>query len=214
MNTKLINTRSAVIGFALLIFNAGSVLAASITLSGATGNSCAYSNVSVNSSGDLTATCVASSSLPPTLTPTCTLAASPSTINSGSFSTLTASCSPAATLYEWTGAGTGSFTSGGTVTPTVTATYTVRGTNGDGPGNIASATVSIAVVTPPPPPGGSGSAPTSSSPIAEIKRWNYAFETVNKYPFHDTKQEPVSYMAYNKLIQAHKSTIILLPTTW
>ena len=213
MNTKFINTRSAVIGFALLMFNAGPVLAGSITLSGATGNSCAYSNVSVNSNGDLTATCVASS--PPTLTPTCTLAASPSTINSGSFSTLTASCSPAATSYAWSGAGTVNFTSGGTVAPTVTTTYTVRGTNIDGPGNIASATVSIAVVTPPPPTGsGSGPAPTSSSPITEIKRWNYAFETVNKYPFHDTKQEPVSYMAYNKIIQAQKPTIILLPTTW
>lgn len=207
MNTKLINTRSAVIGFALLMFNAGPVLAGFITLSGATGNSCDYSNVTVDSNGNLTASCVTSSQ--PTVGPTCTLAVSPS----GSFSTLTASCSPAATSYAWSGANTVNFTSGGTVAPTVTTTYTVRGTNGNGPGNIASATVSIAVVTPPPPTG-SGPVPTPNSPIAEIKRWNYAFETVNKYPFHDTRQEPVAYMSYNKLIQASKPTIIFLPTTW
>lgn len=211
MNTKLINTRSAVIGLALLI-NAGPVLAGFITLSGATGNSCDYSNVSVNSSGDLTATCVASSSPAPTLTPTCTLSASPTSVSAGSTSILTASCSPAATSYAWTGAGTENFTTGGSVAPTVATTYTVRGTNDSGPGNTASRTVSIAVVTPP-PTSGSGSTPTSSSPIDIIKRWNYAFETINFIP-HNYKNEPVSYMAYLKLIQSNKPGIILLPTSW
>lgn len=212
MNTKLINTRSVVMGLALLTFNVGSVWASSITLNGVAGNSCDYSIVSVDSSGNLTATCVVTS---PTLTPTCSLVASPSTISagSGSISTLTASCSPAATSYAWTGVGTTNFTSGGTVTPTATTTYTVRGANGDGSGNTASATVTV-TTTPPPSTGGGGQAPTSSSPLAEIKRWNYAFETVNKYPFHDSKQSPVAYMAYNKLIQSNKPTIIFLPTSW
>jgi len=212
MNTKLINKRSAAIGLALLMFNAGPVLSASLTLSGTTQNSCAYSTLTFDSNGDATATCVATSPPAPTQTPTCTLSASPTTVNAGSASTLTASCSPAATSYEWTGADTGSFTSGGTVTPTATTTYTVRGTNIHGAGNIASRTVSIAVVTPP-PTSGSGPAPTSSSPIDIIKRWIYAFETRNFIP-HNYKNEPVSYMAYLKLIQSQKPTIMFLPTSW
>ncbi|MEQ1835215.1 MAG: hypothetical protein ABL862_02015 [Candidatus Nitrotoga sp.] len=209
MNKKLINTRGAVIGIALLMFNVGIVSASSITLNGATGNSCTYSTFSVDSNGNLSATCIVTS---PTSTPTCSLVASSSTINAGSSTVLTASCSPAATSYAWTGAGTSNFTSGGNVTPTATTTYTVIGTNGDGQGNIASATVTVATTQP--PPTGGGTAPTSSSPIAEIKRWNYAFETINKYPFHDTRQEPVAYMSYNKLIQSGKPTIIFLPTSW
>lgn len=204
MKTKLCNTRSAVIGLTLLLINAGPVLAGSITLNGTTQNSCAYSTFSVDSNGDLTATCVTSS--PPPLTPSCTLSASPTTVNAGSSSILTASCSPAATSYAWTGAGTENFTTGGTVTPTANTTYTVRGTNGDGAGNIASRTVSIAVqqgLT-------CGAVPTSTSPIDIIKRWNYAFETINFIP-HNYKNEPVSYMAYLKLIQANKPTIIILP---
>ncbi|CAH1906188.1 conserved hypothetical protein [Candidatus Nitrotoga sp. HW29] len=203
------NIKGAIFILALMIINTAPVLAETLTLIGVTGNSCNYSAVSIDSSGNLTATCVATLS---TLTPTCSLIASPSTINAGSISTLTASCSPAATSYAWTGAGTTNFTSGGTVTPTATTTYTVRGTNEHGSGNTASATV--IVTTTPPPGNGGGQPPTPSSPIAEIKRWNYAFETVNKYPFHDTKQEPVAYMAYNKLIQSLKPTIIFLPTSW
>jgi len=212
MNTKLMNKRSAVIGFALLMFNAGPVLASSITLIGTTGNSCDYSTFTVDSSGNTTATCVASSSLPQP--PTCTLSASPTTVNAGSSSILTASC-PAAETYVWTGAGTEGFTSGGSVTPTVTTTYTVRGTNGNGSGNTASRTVSIAVVTPP-PTSSCGPVPTSSSSIDIIKRWNYAFETLNYIP-HNLKNEPVSYMAYLKQIQASKPTIMFLPglpTCW
>jgi hypothetical protein len=211
MNTKLSNRRSAVIGLALLMFNVGPVLASSITLNGATGNTCDYSAFTVDSNGDLTATCVTTSPTP-TPTPQCTLSASPSTISAGATSILTASCSPVATSYVWTGAGTENFTSGGSVTPTVSTTYTVIGTNGNGSGNTASRTVSIAVVTPPPPTG-SGPAPTSSSPIAMIKRWIYAFETENFIP-HNYKNEPVSYMAYLKLIQSAKPTVIRLPTSW
>ncbi|MCE9549682.1 MAG: hypothetical protein K8R50_01525 [Betaproteobacteria bacterium] len=209
MNTKLINTRSAVIGLVLLMLNVGSVSAGSITLSGVTGNSCSYSTFTVDSNGNLTAACNTSPPPAPTLTPTCSLVASPSTISAGSISTLTASCSPAATSYAWTGAGTANFTSGGTVTPTATTTYTVIGTNGDGPGNTASATVTISV----PAPTGSGPAPTSTSPLTEIVRWNRAFAALNKFPF-DGKAEQVSYMAYNKQMQAAKPIQYHLPTTW
>ena len=174
MNTKLINTRSAVIGLALLMLNASPVLAGSITLSGATGNSCSYSTFSVDSSGNLTATCIVSSS--PTLTPTCTLVASPSTINAGSISTLTASCSPAATSYAWTGAGTTNFTAGGSVTPTATTTYTVTGTNGGGAGNTASAIVSIQVIAPPSTP-----SPQSGSTLT-MAEWVASFMELNNIP--------------------------------
>ena len=68
--------------------------------------------------------------------PFCTLSASPSTITSGSSSILTASCSPAATSYVWTG-GTcaGNATGSCTAMPTMTTAYTVVGSNGAGAGN-------------------------------------------------------------------------------
>lgn len=211
MNTKLISTRSAVISLALLMFNAGPVLAGNITLSGATGNSCSYSNVTVDSNGNLTAACVVASSTP-TLTPTCSLAASPSLINAGGTSTLTATCSPAATSYLWAGAGTESFTThSGTVTPSVTTTYSVKGTNGDGPGNTAYASVSISVQAP--IGSGSGIAPTSNSPLEEIKRWNKAFAGINYMPY-DSRAEPVSLMSYNKQMQAAKPIQYKMPLVW
>jgi len=76
--------------------------------------------------------------------PACTLTAAPSSIAPGGSSTLTASCSPAATGYTWTG-GTcaGKTTSTCTVTPRSTTTYTVTGTNSAGTGNAASASVVV-----------------------------------------------------------------------
>src|SRR5665811_542860 len=60
--------------------------------------------------------------------PQCTLTAIPAMISAGASSTLTASCSPAATSFEWSG-GTcdGATSSNCTVTPSVTAPYSVIG---------------------------------------------------------------------------------------
>ena len=77
-------------------------------------------------------------------TPVCVLTASPTSINAGSSTLLTASCSPAATSYSWTNTGFGSGTSSGLVSPFATATYTVTGTNAAGVGNTANATISVA----------------------------------------------------------------------
>ena len=75
--------------------------------------------------------------------PTCTLAASPSTINSGQSTTLTATCSPAATSFSWTNSGFASSASSGSVSPTTTTTYAVQGTNNSGSGASSSATVTV-----------------------------------------------------------------------
>lgn len=209
MNSKLISTKNVVIASALLMLATGSAFAGSITLSGTTGNSCQYSTFTVDSSGNLTAVCNTAPPPTPTLTPTCTLTASPSTVNTGASSTLIASCSPAADSYVWTGAGTSGFTAGGTVTPTATTTYSVVGSNGSGAGNTAVVSVTVSA----PNTGGSGPAPTSNSPVAEVKRWIYAFETRNFIP-HDLKSEPYATMNYWKQIQAGKPTIYFLPTSW
>ncbi|MBK7001990.1 MAG: DUF1566 domain-containing protein [Rhodoferax sp.] len=76
--------------------------------------------------------------------PVCTLNANPATITAGSSSTLTATCTPAATSYTWTG-GTCAGTTGSTCTvaPTTTTPYTVAGTNTSGTGTAASATVTV-----------------------------------------------------------------------
>jgi hypothetical protein len=61
--------------------------------------------------------------------PTCALTAAPASISAGDSSTLTASCSPAATSYVWTGGTcTGNTTNTCTVTPTASTNYTVTGT--------------------------------------------------------------------------------------
>jgi hypothetical protein len=76
--------------------------------------------------------------------PGCTLSASPASIAAGSFSTLTATCSPAATSYAWSSnTGFGSSVASGTVSPTLTTTYTVMGSNAGGAGSAASATVTV-----------------------------------------------------------------------
>jgi len=70
----------------------------------------------------------------------CTLSANPASIAPGGSSTLTASCSPAATTYTWSGTCAG--TSGATclVSPSGTTTYSVTGSNATGSGT-AQATV-------------------------------------------------------------------------
>src|SRR5665647_651870 len=74
--------------------------------------------------------------------PLCTLTASPAIVSSGAASTLTASCTPAATSFEWSGGTcTGLTSSTCTVTPTVTTTYSVIGSNTGGTSMAVSANV-------------------------------------------------------------------------
>ena len=84
--------------------------------------------------------------------PNCTLTANPASIALGSSSTLSASCSPAAASFVWTGGACAGTTGAScTVTPSTvgTTTYTVRGSSAAGAGNIASATVTVtSAVTP------------------------------------------------------------------
>lgn len=75
--------------------------------------------------------------------PVCTLAASPSSLATGAKSTLTATCSPAATSYAWTNAGFANSASGGSVTPYFTTTYSVIGSNAIGDGAAASVAVTV-----------------------------------------------------------------------
>jgi hypothetical protein len=81
--------------------------------------------------------------------PTCSLTATPSSIVSGGSSTLTATCSPEAFFYTWTG-GTCAGTVGPTcvVSPTQTTVYSVTGGNYAGNGNTASATVTVTYEVP------------------------------------------------------------------
>ncbi len=211
MKLKLMNTNAAILGLALLMAHSGPVLAGKVVLSGVTGNTCSsYAGYSADASGNLTVTCSADTEPAPAPTgaPVCNLTASPTTITAGTSSTLIATCSPAATSYAWTGSGAGIFTAGGTVSPSNTTTYTVIGTNDNGAGNTASVVVTVSSAT------SSGTvAPTSTSSIEEIKRWNYAFETINYMP-HNYKWEPVYYMSYLKQMQIGKPTQYKLPTSW
>ncbi len=211
MNLKLMNTKAAAFVLALMMIDSGSALAGTVTLSGVTGNTCgSYTGYSADGSGNLTVTCGDTGPAPtPTVAPSCTLTASSASINAGSNSFLTANCSPAATSFAWTGT---NFTgSGGTVNPTSTTAYSVTGTNSVGSGNTPSVVVTVTTGG-----GGSGSPgtrtvpPTSQSPLADIKLWNYGFETLNFIP-HNVKAEAVGYMAYLKVIQAGKPTQFHLP---
>lgn len=91
-------------------------------------SSCDYDKVEVDSNGKLSVTC--------STKPTCTLSASPSTVATGTLSTLTAVCSSSSgviTSYQWTGAGcTQEKTASCKVTPTIDTTYTVTATDADG----------------------------------------------------------------------------------
>ncbi len=76
--------------------------------------------------------------------PTCTLRASPSTVVSGAYTNLIASCTPAATSYSWTGAGcSANTTSNCQISPSSTTTYTVTGTNSIGTGTTVSTKVIV-----------------------------------------------------------------------
>ena len=81
--------------------------------------------------------------------PVCSLTANPASIFAGGSSKLTASCTPAATSYVWTG-GTcvSQSTNSCTVTPAATTSYTVKGVNGAGTGTSVSANVTVALAPP------------------------------------------------------------------
>ena len=97
--------------------------------------------------GGETAALVGSLSVIAAPVPVCTVSASPSTVAAGGASTLTTSCSPAATSYSWTG-GTcvGTTVASCIVTPATTTTYTVAGINTSGAGIAASVTVTVTAI--------------------------------------------------------------------
>jgi hypothetical protein len=87
-----------------------------------------------------------SGTTPPPSTPTisCSLSASPSTpIAPGTAVTLTASCSPAATSYVWTGGSCAVNTSSCTVTPATTTIYSVTGRNASATATPKTVTVTV-----------------------------------------------------------------------
>jgi hypothetical protein len=75
--------------------------------------------------------------------PVCKLVANPVVLASGAASTLTATCTPAATSYAWTNTGFATAASSGTVSPTKPTVYSVAGSNSAGVGNVASAAVYV-----------------------------------------------------------------------
>jgi hypothetical protein len=118
-----------------------------VTLSGATGNSCTATSISIGTNGSLNVTCQTSNPGDP---PACSISG-PTTGAVGQAFTLNANCSPAATSYTWTGASANA--SSVSITPQVAGTlsFTVTGTNANGTG-VASAVHSVSVTSAPPPP--------------------------------------------------------------
>ena len=118
---------------------------------------------------------IVSGSAPAAAPPTCTLTATPSTIIIGQSSVLTATCSPAATSYAWTNAGFGfgPTVATGNVKPLETTTYSVVGSNADGSGNTASATVTVLPDTEPPTVP-TGLSATGVSPVRINLAWTAA----------------------------------------
>ena len=89
----------------------------------------------------------------PLSTPACMLMASPESITAGGTSTLTASCSPTALSYTWTGSGCAGINSPScAVAPASSTAYTVTGSNAAGSGAPASATVTVSALTTTPSP--------------------------------------------------------------
>jgi len=131
----------------------------------------------------------------PATTPVCSLTAVPASIAPGASATLTASCSPAATAYVWSG-GTcaGRTTATCTVTPATTTSYTVAGSNASGTGSSASATVTVTT----------GSTPAGYASAAKMVGGLWTFlETMGSTVFTDTytftsvDTTPDSYGEYN-----------------
>ena len=111
-----------------------------------------------------------------TTAPDCVLTASPTSIVTGSSSTLAVSCTNSPTSYIWTGTGFASGSWTGTVSPTTTTTYSVQGVNAYGTGTTTSATVTV---SPTPPTNvalsSAGAVATASSQFSA----NYPVASVN-----------------------------------
>lgn len=119
-----------------------------VTLSGTSGNTCAYSAITISQNGTLSVSCQGTEQ--PTSPPVCTVSG-PASANANTSFSLSASCTPAATSYVWTGPGiSGSGTTVSVSTAAGTHSYTVAGTNAAGSG-AASAAHSVAVTAAPPP---------------------------------------------------------------
>jgi hypothetical protein len=136
--------------------------------------------INANGNGNLASATVSVSAMPK---PSCTLSASPTSIVSGSASTLTASCSPTADSYVWSSTACSPTAATCTVKPSATTAYTVAGTNIGGTGPAASATVTV--TAPPSPPtctlsaspstisaGGFSTLAASCSPLATSYAWS------------------------------------------
>lgn len=112
--------------------------------------------------------------------PVCSISALPETVTSGSPSTLTASCLPAATAYQWSDAHCLSTSATCVVNPTQTTTYTVTGTNGSGTGTpSAGKTVTVGLfctltAAPASIASGATSVLTASCPTATRYQWSDA----------------------------------------
>ena len=132
-------------------YTSGTSVTLTATARTATGSTFTGWSGACSGTGSCTVSMTLAKSVTATFTPTapvCTLSTSPSSFTVGGSSTLTASCSPAATSYTWTG-GTCAGSTGATctVTPTSTTTYSVTGTNAGGTGTAASATVTVNACT-------------------------------------------------------------------
>lgn len=139
MKFKFRNTGGVLFGLALLTINAGLGLAsaATLTMSGITGNSCSsYESFNSDSSGNLTINgCIVSGGGGGTSSCSLTLAPTNSTITLGATPTLTAACTPVnAATFTWAVSTAAvptftaiTFTNGSTINPTVNTTYKVTG---------------------------------------------------------------------------------------
>ncbi len=150
MKFRIMGARALVLCLGFLMINAGSALAAMASLTVGTVASCTpYTSFSVDGSGNLTVICPTSGS--PSNSPNCSLVATPTTQPSGGgTSVLTATCSPAASAYAWSGGdGTAACSpavSTCSVSPATAGvhTYTVSGsTSADAAANTPSATVTV-----------------------------------------------------------------------
>ena len=156
MKFNLMSTRVAVLGMVLMMVNAGSALAASVTLSGVTGSSCSpFTSINADNNGNLIVVCAAN--VTPSVEPVCnTPTASVNPVVAGGATTLSVNCSGSPTGYAWSTNPTSSFTSSGStvaVNPSVPTTYSVIATNAIGPSAAKEVLVTITTSPPPPPPG-------------------------------------------------------------
>ncbi|MHB9103066.1 MAG: hypothetical protein ACYC2E_16350, partial [Sulfuricella sp.] len=161
---NLIKTKLAGLMLAAMLAMAGGAGAVTFTTTGAAASACA-GDVTIEASGVVKCTVTGGTTLlhscagdividskgvvrcsatAATAVPACALTAAPGSIAAGGASTLTASCTPAATSYLWSSATNfASNASGGIVSPSATTTYSVKGVNAAGTGSSASAVVTV-----------------------------------------------------------------------